>query len=209
VENGVRGDIEALLDRIAHGDVQAVGQLLMEFRAPLKRMVAVYFDGRLQGRVDPSDIVQEAFIDASLGLADYASQRPVALYPWLRQIVWQRMIKVQEHHFAQKRSVNRERSQFLAPSSSSICQLIQNVAGPLDSPVDAMIRRESENELHDVLMRLSVNDRELLILRYLEQLSPHHCAEVLGISHSAFLKRHLRAVRRLRLVLDSYCKGQR
>src|SRR5215467_9832648 len=104
-----RIDADELIERAARGDDAARQQLLAGYRDRLKRMVAVHLDRRLAARVDPSDIVQEALLDAHRELSDYLERRPLPLYPWLRQLASERLAKWHRAHIrAQKRSVGRE-----------------------------------------------------------------------------------------------------
>ena len=74
-------DTEELLRRAEQGDDQARQSVLVRHRERLKHMVAVHLDRRLAARVDPSDVVQEALIEAAQGLDDYLRQRPLPFYP--------------------------------------------------------------------------------------------------------------------------------
>ena len=77
-------DTEELLERASRGDQQAIGQLLTRYRPRLRQMVTVRMDPRLKSRIDPSDVVQEALMDASRMLPEYLRDRPLPYYPWLR-----------------------------------------------------------------------------------------------------------------------------
>src|SRR5436309_7088112 len=101
-------DTDQLLASASRGDTAARGRLLERHRSRLRRMVAVRLDPRLAARVDPSDVVQEALIDAAGRLPDYLRDRPVAIYPWLRRLAWEHLVKLHERHRARKRSVLRE-----------------------------------------------------------------------------------------------------
>ena len=81
-------DTEELLRQAGQGDEPARQQLLVRHRDRLKRMVAVRLDPRLAVRVDPSDVVQEALLDAAQKLDGYLRDRPVPFYPWLRRLAW-------------------------------------------------------------------------------------------------------------------------
>ena len=99
----------ALVNDAAAGNASAVSELFARYRERLLRMVAYRIDGRLQGRVDPADVVQEALIVASDRLADYAKRRPLPFYLWLRQITREQLVHAHEQHVqAEKRSVTRE-----------------------------------------------------------------------------------------------------
>jgi RNA polymerase sigma-70 factor (ECF subfamily) len=194
-------DTEQLLGRIAAGDRAARGPLLARHRKRLRDMVAVRLDPRLRARVDPSDVVQESLAEADRKLSDYAQRRPVPFYPWLRALAWERLQHLHRDHIrSQRRSVRRER---LAPplSEDSIEQLVQRLAGRGSSPSARLQRAELRGLVRAALARLSEDDREALVLRYLEVLSTREIAAVLGLSEPAVRMRHLRALRHLRELL--------
>src|SRR3954469_4069846 len=101
-------DSDYLLDRAAAGDPAARQRLLERHRKRLRRMVALRLDRRLAARVDPSDVVQEALADAGRKLDGYLRGRPLPFYPWLRQLAWERLVKLHRRHRADKRDVARE-----------------------------------------------------------------------------------------------------
>ncbi len=201
--NAANCDTDRLLRRAADGDLSAAQTLLDHHRKRLKRMVQVHLDDRLAARVDPSDVVQESLLEASRRLCEYAQQRPVAFYPWLRTIAWQRLLKVHQHHLAQKRSVTRERHWDFGLSDASAAELVSCFDGSQTSPSQRVARAERQLYVRRLIEQLAPRDREVLVLRYLEQLSPGECAEVLEVSHEAYVKRHMRAVQRLRKLLES------
>ncbi|HEY2158204.1 MAG TPA: sigma-70 family RNA polymerase sigma factor [Isosphaeraceae bacterium] len=197
-QNGPETD--ALLDLAGQGDDRARWRLLDRHRARLLRMVAVRMDGRLAARLDASDVVQEALADAARALPDYLSRRPMAFYPWLRQLAWDRLLLLHRHHIeARRRSVDREHSPFgpQLPDASAACLADRLIAGGT-SPSGHLVREEVRARVREELTRLAVRDREVLVLRYLEMLSNREIAEVLGISEGAVKVRHLRALERLR-----------
>src|SRR3954471_13423303 len=101
-------DTGELLDRAAAGDTPARQQLLARHRDRLRRMVAVRLDPRVAARVDPSDVVQEALLEAARKLPDYLRERPVPFYPWLRRLAWEHLLKLHQRHLAAKRDAARE-----------------------------------------------------------------------------------------------------
>ena len=103
---------ETLLRRAGEGDEAALGQLLESHRQRLRRMVTFRIDPRLSARLDASDVVQEALVEAAEKIVDYCQNRPLPFYPWLRQIAWQRLVHQHEHHlWTAKRSVSQEQKQ--------------------------------------------------------------------------------------------------
>jgi RNA polymerase sigma-70 factor (ECF subfamily) len=196
-------DTEALLDRAAEGDVDARRWLLDRHRDRLRRMVAVRIDRRLSSRVDPSDVVQEAMTDAAVALDSYLQGRPMAFYPWLRQLAWERLVLLRRHHLgAEKRSVGREVSGGMPLPDESAVLLADRLVAKGSAPVNALIREEMRLRVRSALDELPDRDREVLILRYLEGLRNAEVAEVLGIAEGAVRVRHVRALARLRLRLD-------
>ena len=190
-----------LLDRIRGGDEKATGELLGLFRPRLRRMVAARMDDRVAARVDPSDVVQEALAAAHRRLPEYLNQVDSPSYPWLRQIAWDRLIDAhREHLHAKRRSVHKEMSMHLS-EASSVC-LAEQMAATGSGPSGHLIRRELRGRIRAVLGELAELDREILILKHLEELTNSECAAVLGITVPAVKKRYLRALTRVRSLMD-------
>jgi RNA polymerase sigma-70 factor (ECF subfamily) len=201
-------DTDQLLDRVTGGDAAARQALLVRHRDRLRKMVAFHLDRRLAARVDPSDVVQEALADAAGRLSDYARRRPLPFYPWLRQLAWDRLIELHRRHVrAGKRSVMREDPDALRLPDESAAQLAARLADLGSSPSERLLRDELRQRVRLALARLSAGDREVLVLRHLEQLSTADSAAVLGISEGAFKSRHLRALQRLRALLHDDISG--
>jgi RNA polymerase sigma-70 factor (ECF subfamily) len=192
-------DTDALLDRAARGDDHARHQLLDRHRRRLRRMVALRLDRRLTARIDPSDVVQEALADAGRKLDGYLRVRPLPFYPWLRQLAWERLVKLHRRHTADKRDVAREALPDL-PEQSAL-ELAERLVAPGTGPDQRAVREELRQRVRTALDRLTAGDRELLVLRHAEQLSTKEAAAVLGVTESAVKSRHLRALERLRTAL--------
>ena len=98
------GETDRLLREAARGDQAALRSLLERHRERLRRMVALRMDSRLLARVDASDVVQEALLDAARRLAEYERERPLPFYPWLHRLTAQRLaIFHREHHRGSRR----------------------------------------------------------------------------------------------------------
>lgn len=195
-------DTEELRARAGDGDRRAREQLLSHHRERLRRMIAFRLDRRLTARVDPSDVVQEALTQAAQRLSNYLRDRPVPFYPWLRQIAWDRLIDLNRRHIhAQKRSVTREEpADMLLPDESAL-ELANRLLARGSSPINHLLRAEQRNRVQASLAQLGQRDREVLVLRHLEQLSTAEMSAVLGISEGAVKVRHLRALERFRDLL--------
>jgi RNA polymerase sigma-70 factor (ECF subfamily) len=202
METGNDPDTQELVDRARTGDQEARQQLLVRHRKRLREMVALRMDRRLIARVDPSDVVQEALTEAVQQLSDYLRDRPLPFYPWLRQLTWERLIEVHRRHlYAQKRSVRSEDREYLALPDDSALHLAQRLLAPGSSPSDRLQRQELRDRVQTALAQLSPRDREILVLRHLEELTTNETAAVLGITAGAVKMQHLCAVQRLRGLL--------
>jgi RNA polymerase sigma-70 factor (ECF subfamily) len=196
-------DTNELLRAAEHGDGTARQHLLARHRSRLRQMVAVHLDRRLAARIDPSDVVQETFIDAALNLSDYLRERPLPFYPWLRQLAWQRLERLHRDHIQRhRRSVLREEGQSLLLPDPSADALANVLKASGTSPSRHLIRNEMGRRVQEALNQLSPNDRELLVMRHLEEMSAAEIGAVLGIGAGAVRTRHVRALARLRSLLD-------
>ena len=198
-----RPDTEELLNRAGTGDRTARQELLARHRGRLRQMVALRIDRRMAARVDPSDVVQEALADAAQSLSDYLRDRPLPFYPWLRQFVWERLLQLHRRHLqAKRRSVNREQLRIFDVADESEAVLAERLVNSGLSPSARLLAAELRERVRAALEALEPNDREVLVLRYLEQLTTKEIAAVLGITEAAVKTRHRRALERLRRRLD-------
>jgi RNA polymerase sigma-70 factor (ECF subfamily) len=189
---------EELIEHASRGDLSARQQLLGRYRDRLCRMVALRLDRRLAARLDPSDVVQEAILDAAQQLSDYLRERPLPFYPWLRRIAWEHLVKLHQRHLAaRKRSATREEPQALALPDDSALELAQRLVAPGSSPSHHLLGEELRGRVRAALAQLPEEDRQVLVLRYLEQLSVRDIAAVVGISEGAVKMRRTRALERL------------
>jgi RNA polymerase sigma-70 factor, ECF subfamily len=202
-------ETERLLHRAAQGDRQGWGALLERHRQRLRRMVALRLDPRLQGRVDPSDVIQEAYLEASARLAEYLQNPTMPFFLWLRFLAGQKLVTLHRHHLgARMRDAGREVSLYRGqlPETSSAA-LAARLLGHDTRPSEAAIRAELKLRLQEALNSLDPLDREVLALRHFEQLSRAEVAQVLGISEAATSKRYVRALQRLKDVLSNLPGG--
>jgi RNA polymerase sigma-70 factor (ECF subfamily) len=191
-----------LIDRVGRGDESARHDLLERYRDYLRRMVAARLDRRLTPRVDPSDVVQEALADASLRMDEYLRDRPIPFFAWLRQLAGDRIIDAHRRHVqAQRRSVTRESRPSDLPDESAI-SIARMLLANDTSPSDRLMKEERREQMLAAMSALSPRDREVLVMRHLEQLGTSEIAEALGVSVGAVESRLLRALFRLRSRLE-------
>jgi RNA polymerase sigma-70 factor (ECF subfamily) len=196
---------DALVAAAADGDLRAMGELFGRFRDRLRVMVRLRMDRRLQGRVDPSDVLQEAFLEASQRIADFAQKKPMPFFLWLRFLTAQRLLIVHRRHLGAKmRDAGGEVSIYRGamPEATSV-SLAAQLLGRLTSPDGAAMRAELQLQLQQALNGMDPIDREVLTLRHFEELNNNEVAEVLGVSKTAASNRYVRALRRLREALEA------
>jgi RNA polymerase sigma-70 factor (ECF subfamily) len=203
-------DTQELLRRAGGGDSEALGALLQRHRPRLRRMVALRMDRRLAARVDPSDVVQEALAEADRRLDGYLREPPLPFYPWLRRLAWDRLAEQHRRHLrATRRSVLREEVEPRGLPGSSALELADRLLDSGLGPSTLARQQERRLRVRAALEALPGADREVLVLRYLEELSAAEVGAVLGVSEAAAKKRALRALQRLRDALGDETLGGR
>lgn len=188
------------LRQLRSGGEDAVADLFGRYREKLLRMIAFRLDGRIIGKVDSDDILQDAFVETARRIQGYLDQPSVPFFVWLRQITKQILIDTHRRYLGAKmRDVNQEVGLFHGGSAdTSSGGLAAQLVDSLTSPSQFAVREETVAELRMALSELEEIDREVLVLRHLEELSNNEVAEILGIDKYAASKRYLRALERLR-----------
>ena len=202
-------EADRLLGEAARGDPERFGALLERCRTRLRRMVALRLDPRLHGRIDPSDVIQETYLEASARLAEYLQKPTMPFFLWLRFLAGQKLVTLHRHHLGrQMRDAGREVALYRGglPETTSAA-LAAQLLGQQTSPSQAAIRAERTLKLQEALNALDPMDREVLALRHFEQLSRSETAQVLGITEVATAKRYVRALKRLKVALASMPGG--
>jgi RNA polymerase sigma-70 factor (ECF subfamily) len=198
------GEDSDLLPRAAAGDQEALRQLFSHYRDRLKRMVHLRLSRRLQGRVDDSDVIQEAYLEISKKLPEYVAAPQLPLFLWLRHLTGLKLAEVHRRHLgAQLRDADREVSLHRGglPEADSV-SLAAQLLGKLTTPSQAAIKAEQRIYVQEALNSMDPIDREVLALKHFEQLSTSEIAEVLGLSKAGAGSRYLRAIKRLREILE-------
>jgi RNA polymerase sigma-70 factor (ECF subfamily) len=182
------------------GDESALAELFTRHRQRLKRMVKLRMDHRLQGRIDASDVLQEAYLDIARRAREYVASPSMPAFLWLRWITGQRLVNLHRRHLGSRtRDVGLEVSLHhgALPQATSV-SLAAMLLGRLTSPTRAALRAELQLRLQEVLNGMDPIDREVLSLRHFEELNNNETAQVLGISKTAASNRYVRALKRLK-----------
>jgi RNA polymerase sigma-70 factor, ECF subfamily len=195
---------ESWLNQLRHGDRGALGDALQSHSERLERVVSFRMDSRLRGRIDAADVVQEAFLDATNRIDSYLANPSMSFFLWLRFLTVQKLLELHRRHLGTKaRDAGREVSLFSGPlPEATSAVLAEQLLGRQSTPSQAAIRAEWKLQLEDALNAMERIDCEVLALRHFEQLDNRETAKVLGISESAASNRYVRAIRRLKQVLD-------
>jgi RNA polymerase sigma-70 factor (ECF subfamily) len=198
-------DHQDLLDRLATGDREALARLFALHRDRLRRMVEFRLHPRLLRRIDPDDVLQDAYLDAVQRIDSYSQQKDPSCYLWLRLIVAQTLVDLHRRHLGAKiRSANQEvsLSRFAGPALSAESMSF-HLTGGLTSPSAAAERAETSQVLREALDAMDEIDREVLVLRHLEDLGNAEVAQILGLQPSAASNRYVRALGRLKGILQA------
>lgn len=195
-------DILTIVERAEEGDPEALGRAFDHYRGSLRRMVGVRLDPRLRRRVDPSDVVQEAYLEVARQGSPRAAGGRLPFFLWLRLVVGQRVLAVERRHLgAQARDARREAPAAAGPHAQTEA-FATLVASSMTSVAGHAVRAEMQIIIQQALERMSPLDREVLVMRHYEDLSNVEVAQELGLTRVAARQRYVRAARRLREVLE-------
>jgi RNA polymerase sigma-70 factor (ECF subfamily) len=195
--------MQELLDQVRQGDAAAVERLLSAYREPLRRLIGLRLDPALAARLDASDVVQDVLLEAHRRLSEYLRDPKLPFHLWLRHIAKDHVIDAyRRHRQAQRRSLDRE--QPIVPAAlndHSSFELAGQLLDQEPTPASAAVQRELQRRLESAVAALNEQDREVILMRHVEQLSNQEVALALELSEPAAAMRYLRAVRRLRAAL--------
>ena len=222
-----KNETEALLKLVSLGNEAAAVRLVNLHRRRLKKMVALRIDKDLAARRDPSDVVQETMLAAVSRLPDYLQKPNVPFYAWLRCLAWERLVELHRQHHDTSRDDTHKADfrhgqltpqclsemvrRFGPPSSASGPPPAVGVDGAKTDPNATKAgknsdvppsRRKTRARVEGALARLEPSARELLLLYYVEQLTVPEIACVLEIEAAQVKLRHVKAIRKLRTLLD-------
>ncbi len=191
-----------VLEAVQRGEQRAVERLLASYRPAIWSLVAMRLDRHVRRRLDVSDVVQEVLLEASRRLHDYVANPTVSFRAWIRQLAYDRIVDAhRRHRAAAKRSLERER-----PLSYDVDRCEQVEAAMIDpesTPATRAAQRELVARIEAAIGQLSEQDAEVLIKRHFERLSNREVAQALGLNEAAAGMRYLRAIRRLRQLMEA------
>ncbi len=181
-----------------------LGALLDLYRNYLRLLAQTQIDLHLQGRVDPSDLVQETMLEAFRDFGQFRGETEGQLLAWLRRILLHNLARVVEKQLlTRKRDARREVSldRLVANMEQSSNRIDAALVSQATSMSSHLRQREQAIVLADQLARLKADYRNVLVLRNLEGLSFEAIAGRMGRSAGAVRMLWLRALDRLKQLL--------
>ncbi|MCC9599408.1 sigma-70 family RNA polymerase sigma factor [Stieleria sp. JC731] len=205
MENEI-ADESRLQMQLSEDPDSTLAELFCVHRASFNNLLTFRMDRRLAGRVDPDDILQEAFLAAKARLKHYLANEKHTVFAWLRMIVIQTMVDVHRRHLgAGKRSAQRE-IKLSSPNAhypqTTAVSIADRIAAQQTTPSGVAVRGEELQVLEKAIATLTEQDQEIIAMRHFESLSNKQVSEVLGLSVTAASNRYVRALERLREVLE-------
>jgi RNA polymerase sigma-70 factor (ECF subfamily) len=188
------------MEEARQGRRESLGMLLESYRNRLTVLARAQIDARLRARANPSDLVQETFLQASRHFDQFHGNAK-ELEAWLRRILHRRVVRlVRKHVLARKRSVRREVSAGVGDAGLNGSPAVGNVplVSPSSSPSNQAQRRELAEIMAGRLAKLPAAYRQVLVLRHLKGLSFAEVADKMARSEGAVRVLWLRALERLR-----------
>jgi RNA polymerase sigma-70 factor (ECF subfamily) len=191
-------ETDQLLAQVRDGDRRAFEMLFARHRDELLRFVKLRLDPRLAARVDASDIVQEAQLEAFRRLEDYSRRQPMPFRLWLCKTAQERLVKNRRRHLqAARRNVEQE---VPYPERSSLL-LARQMLAEGSTPSRQLSRKETAQKVAVAVATLPEADREILLMRHVEEREYGEIAHLLEIDAAAARKRYGRALLRVRKAL--------
>jgi RNA polymerase sigma-70 factor (ECF subfamily) len=192
-----------LIARARSGHDQALDELFGRHGERLRKTIRLRLDRRLRDRFSSSAVLRQVQQEAHRRLHEYPSG--TSLFLWLRGVAGQVIQSLHRQHLG---SLGWEESQEVSfyhgalPGANSV-SLAAQMLGQVNSATQAAQRAEMQLRLQNALNTMDPLDREVLTLCHFEELTAQEAASVLGIDKATAYLRHLKAVKRLKEILNS------
>jgi RNA polymerase sigma-70 factor (ECF subfamily) len=198
-----------LRERLVDDAENVLAEEFVRHRSRLWRMVQFRLDPVVASRIDADDVLQDAWISALQRIVHFIENESLSMFVWLRLIVGQTIVDLHRHHLgAEMRDAYREVAiRDDALSRSTALSMAARLLDRLASPSQVAMRHELSRQLETAIEGMDPIDREILALRHFEELTNSEVAEVLGIEQKAASIRYVRAVKRLKAILEKLPGG--
>ena len=197
-------ETEQLMAEAKAGDKSAINQLMGRHHSSLDRLVRMRLDKKIQNRVGVSDVVQDVLVEANRRLPRYLESPAMPFHLWIRQIAKDRMIDAyRRHRVSAKRSVDREQQMAARRGyDQSSIHLASLLGDSRPTPAEAAIQKEMARKVESAISSLAEKDAEIIVMRHYEHLTNQEISQLLNLSEPAASMRYLRAIRRLREIIQ-------
>ncbi len=182
------GEQQAVLERARAGDARGLAELLESFRPYVRVLARSAWPGRVHGRLDESDLIQDALLEAHRSFPRFRGTTLAEFVAWLRQIVLHTSGRTLRGQTAPRRDIAREQP----------LDLSNDVADPGSTPSVRAMRHEQAARLAQALARLPQDMQQVLLYRHVDGLGHAEIGRHLGRSEGAVRVLYLRALQRLR-----------
>lgn len=192
------------LSDLQDGDTKALSLCFARYRPRLERIASFRLNPLITARVDIDDVLQETYLAASTRIAHCDCSSEETVFIWLRLVLQQTLIDLHRKHLqVAGRNMQREIRADLTDPGTSGCIAVQLIA-QISSPSMSLKREEMNDRLMQALGQMEPTDREVLALRHFEELSNSEVARYLDISIKAASIRYIRAMKKLKLMMDQF-----
>ena len=199
-------ELEQVLRLAKNGDRTAIGQILENYRSYLTLLARIQIGLRLQAKVDPDDVVQEAFLDANRQIVHFRGESIDAFTAWLRKLLAGQLAQVIRRYCGTAaRDVRLERS-IEQDLDSSSARLVQGLASPTSSPSESFKRREDLVDLANMLEQLPDDYRSVILMRQINGLSFVDISMRLDRSEDSVQKLWIRGLQALKALMNPPAK---
>ena len=205
VENDNTWPIEELERRVQAGEYEALAPLFESLRPRLLRIIEAHLDPSLTGRVDPTDILQDVYLDLTKKLAGFAAREmPMRPLIWIRLVAKERVLVTHRRHlFAAARDARREATPAKWSDESASNVFHHCLVSRVSTIGGRLIREEMSTALVKAIESMNEQDREIITMRIFEELSNSEAAEILELSENGASSRFVRAMMRLKKAVAS------
>lgn len=185
---------------------EALAELYQLVQERLRRVIDFRLDYRLAGRVSNSDVLQETYVRAAQRIDSYLQKPDMPFFVWLRLEANQRLQEIHRFHFgAEKRDIRREvKLKNKQDQGNTSVQLAAHIVAQMTSASGVFQKAQQIEALEKTLSEMNETDREVIALRHFEELSNIETAKVLGIAPEAASKRYIRALKRLKEIMQQH-----
>ena len=191
--------------KMSHGSENSeLESLLDSSRKRLRHLVSLRMDHRIAARVDPSDVIQEAFVEATQRFEDFRENQECSPFIWLRFITLQKIAQLHRTHMGvQARTVAKERSLAQPDLNASSILLADRLMSQERGPGSELVVCEQKEQLVAAVEGLKEADREIIAMRHFEMLTNAEVASIYQITEDTAYRRYLRALTRLRTAMKT------